>query len=144
MATLTLTMTVTAAQKTDFATQWLSQKGGALGTLASPVGAADVSITLGQQVNIPAGSTIVIDNEPMPVSGAVVSSATVPLGSRGQVFGIAATTHVLGASVYILDFPTPFSKFNQEAIQPYMQGITDSLASTGGSAVFPSITGTAA
>lgn len=143
MATLTITMTLTAALKSDFGAQWLSQKGGAIGTLSAPVAAADASITLGQQVNIPAGATIVIDNEPIPVSGAVVSSATVPLGTRGQALGIAATTHTSGSSVYILDFPTPFAKFNQECIQPYMQGIANSLANQGNSSVFPSSTGTA-
>jgi len=143
MATFTISMTVTAAQKMDFGTQWLAQHGGSVGTLAAAVGVNDTSITLGQQVNIPAGSTIVIDGEPIPAAAAVVGSATVPLGTRGGMLGVAATTHAVGASVYILDFPTPFSKFNQECIQPYLQNITNSLAASGNSSVFPSITGTA-
>lgn len=137
--TLTIAFTVPMPVLSDIVTHWMDMHGTSVATLAAPIGPAAVTITLGQQAAITVGSTLLIDDDVLPVVAFDgVSTVTVTRG----VQGVPAKAHLVGAQVYVLTYPSVFALITAEALKPWMLGIVHGLSAQGRSAVIAATSGT--
>ena len=138
MATLTVTMTTEPGMIQDVFTYWLQKTTTSvpIATLSQAMTAQDTTAAFSGAPNLVVGNTIVIDNEPMAVTGVnplVLSRGAFPLTTP--------TTHAVGAGVFLLMNPSPFSLFIQEALAPWVRSIVSQIAALGASQTMPVPTG---
>ena len=128
-ANLAVVLSVPVAM--DINTQWLAQKQGSPGSLASAMAATDTSLTLtpSNQPNAPiitVGSMLLVDQEPMKVTAINGDQYTL---TRTQITPLVAapSAHASGATVYLLSYPDPWSMIADQALRPYAQQVVIGL-----------------
>lgn len=130
--TVRLDVTFRYAAFQDINTHWLGQIKGNVGSLAASLSDTDTSLTLNAAVHLPAGSMLLLDQEPMTVSADVNNSTTVPvsrgatqtspLGSNSIPTAIPAS-HAAQTVVAVMTFNTPWVKAAEEALGPWALNI---------------------
>jgi hypothetical protein len=132
MLTCTLNLTLSAAVVIDLNTVWLQHWGATAGTLQSAVADGDTTLTLQRVPDLAVGAAILVDNEPMTVSGVAGSTLTVARYATAFPFLAALPTpptsaHAAGASVYVLNFATPWEMIANLALRPWTQQMVNGL-----------------